>query len=92
MDRARKDILKALAAELAGAAFTVEPFGAQSFALYVIWDGFKPGEDEDGRQGRVRAAVEKQLGAAAAARALEHVAFIFAWTSKEKKQYDIDKL
>lgn len=91
IDQARKDILKALATEWPDSSCYAEPFGADSFALYVIWDGFKPGEEEDVRQRRVRDAVGKRLGEEAAA-ALEYVAFIFAWTFKEKKQYDIDKL
>lgn len=90
MEKARKAIVKALGDSLTGCEIAVEPFSSEKFALTVLWDGFAD-QNETERQHRVRETVTARLGAEADA-ALEHLAFVFVWTPKEKKQYDIDKL
>jgi acid stress-induced BolA-like protein IbaG/YrbA len=90
MEKARKAILKALGDGLPGCDVVVEPFSGEKFALTVLWDGFAD-QSELERQHKVRETVQAKLGAAAE-EALEHLAFVFVWTPKEKRQYDIDKL
>jgi len=89
-DEAKRAILKAVAAAYPDAEAYAEPFSGEKFSLTVLWNGFEL-EDDDARQERVRAAARRALGDEAA-EALAYVAFIFAWTRKEKKHYDIDKL
>jgi len=83
----RKDILRAVRETLGGALVEAETYGDDNVGLTVLWDGFA-GMDDAVRQATVREAVAYRFGADAA----RQVTFIIAWTTAEKKQFDIDRL